>query len=102
MAVKHNQLGLIYRNAGDLERALHHYREAIRYHEQQGNAYGAATTRYNVALALAGVGRLEDARDYALAGLRDFQTYGQGAADMVQRTQGLIAAIEEAMQGDGS
>jgi hypothetical protein len=46
--------------------------------------------------------RAADACDYALAALRDFQSYGQGAAADVQQTQELIAMIEEAMQGSGS
>jgi len=97
LAVTHNQLGNIYRDAGDLTRALSHWQETIRYFEAAGNLYNAATARRNVALALAQAGRLADAREYARAALRNFQTYGDRAAAEIQETQELIAAIEEAM-----
>ncbi|HEY3227670.1 MAG TPA: CHAT domain-containing protein, partial [Roseiflexaceae bacterium] len=80
LAVDHSMLGVIYRNAGDLDRALSHYREAIRYNEAATNLYGAARTRRNVAGALANAGRLADARLYAQAALRNFATYGDRAA----------------------
>ncbi len=94
LATDHNQLGLIYYDAGDLDRALHHYRESIRYEEMQGNLYGAGTTRFNVALALAKASRLADAREYAHAALRNFETYGEGAAEEIQKTRRLIEKIE--------
>jgi tetratricopeptide (TPR) repeat protein len=97
LAVTHNQLGNIYDDAGDLDRALLHYREAIRYEEMQGNLYGAALTRSNVAIAFATAGRLADAREYAYAALRNYQTYGDRAAEEIQKTQKLIAKIEQAM-----
>ncbi len=96
LAVTHHQLGNVYDDAGDLDRALPHYRESIRYDEMQGNLYGAAQTRSNVAIALAQAGRLADAREYAHAALRNYQTYGDRAAD-IQQTQGLIADIERRM-----
>ena len=40
LAVTHNQLGLIYKEADDLDRALSHYRESIRYKEGASNFYG--------------------------------------------------------------
>ncbi|HKZ84207.1 MAG TPA: tetratricopeptide repeat protein, partial [Anaerolineae bacterium] len=99
LAVVRHQLGTIYDDAGDLDRALTHYREAIRYEELQGNLYGAAQTRGNVAIALAQVGRLADAREYAYAALRNYETYGGGAADKIQETRGLIEEIERQMKG---
>ncbi len=93
LAVTHNQLGNIYRNAGDLDRALSHYRESIRYKEAAGNIYAAANTRFNVALALRDAGRLADAREYAHAALRNYQTYGDRAAAEIQETQRLIDAL---------
>ena len=94
LAVAHNQLGEIYRNAGDIDRALPHYRESIRLTEASGNVYGAAQTRFNVALALAQSGRVADAREYARAALRNFETYGAGAAQEIQRTQQLLARLD--------
>jgi tetratricopeptide (TPR) repeat protein len=93
LALIHRQLGNIYIGAGDLALALHHWRESIRLEEVQGNLYGAAQTRFNVAHALARAGRLPDARQYADAALRDFQTYGANAADDVRKTLTLISII---------
>jgi tetratricopeptide (TPR) repeat protein len=98
LAVTHNALGAIYGDAGNLDRALPHYRESIRYEEMQGNLYGAAQTRFNVAIALADAGRLAEARLYAQAALRNYvENYGDGAAAETQRTHGLIEEIERAM-----
>jgi tetratricopeptide (TPR) repeat protein len=96
LAAIQNQMGVIYRAAGDLARALHHYRESIRLEEAQGNRYGAAQSRFNVAITLMRAGRFADARQYAEAALRDFQTYGSGAADMVDTTLDLISRIAKA------
>jgi tetratricopeptide (TPR) repeat protein len=98
LAVTHNQLGAIYYDAGDLDRALSHYRDSIRYKEVAGNLYGAALTRYNVALALIRSGRFADALDYANAALHNYETYGEDAAENIQETQELIAHIEQKMQ----
>jgi tetratricopeptide (TPR) repeat protein len=95
LAVAHNQLGIIYNDAGQTARALEHYQQSINYKERAGNIYAAGTTRYNVALMLAQQGRLADARAYAQAALRNFQVYGNRAADMIENTQRLLAAINQ-------
>jgi tetratricopeptide (TPR) repeat protein len=95
LAVTHNQLGNIYDDAGDLERALLYYSESIRYRESAKDVYGAAQTRVNVAVALANSGRFTDALAYAQEALRNYQTFGDRAADKIQKTQGLIAIIEQ-------
>ncbi len=94
LAVAHNALGAIYGDAGDVDRALPHYRHAIRYREQQGNVYEASGTRFNVALALLQSGRPGDALEYARAALRGYESYGESAAEMIQRTRQLIGEIE--------
>jgi tetratricopeptide (TPR) repeat protein len=99
LAVAHNALGAIYKNAGDFDRALPHYRECIRLAEGSGNLYQAGATRFNVALALMQSGRLTDAREYARAALRNFKPYGPGAAAETQQTQQLLARIEQARAG---
>jgi tetratricopeptide (TPR) repeat protein len=96
LAVIHNQLGAIYGDASQLDRALHHYRESIRHKESAGNLYCAALTRYNVALVLLNAGRFADARDYARAALRNYQTYGASAQQDIQDTLDLIALIDKA------
>ncbi len=52
LAAAHHQLGNIYYEVGDLEQALYHFSEAIRYMEMAGNIYEAGKTRRNVAIAL--------------------------------------------------
>ena len=91
LAVSHNQLGEIYRSAGDTDRALPHLRQAILYREKQGNVYEASTARFNAALALAGAGHLRDALEYARTALQGYTSYGDSATQMVQRTRQLIA-----------
>ena len=95
LASIHNQIGNIYSDARHLDRALPHYQHAIRYRERQGDRYGAAQTRFNVAIALANGGRLHDARLYAAAALQDFGTYGDRASDIIQETQQLLAQIDK-------
>lgn len=101
LAVTHNQLGLIYKNKGDLYRALPHYQEAIRLKEQVGNVYGTALTRCNMSVALWQAGRLGDALLYAQAALRNFQPYGASAQADIDKTQRLIAAIQKDMAAGG-
>jgi len=98
LAISHQHLGAIYSETGHFDRALPHYREAIRCFEAAGNLYNAAAVRWNVALALLQAGCLADAREYAYAALRNYQTYGDRAADKIEKTQGLIAEIEGAME----
>ena len=50
LAPIHNELGNIYGDGGDLDRAPHHCRESIRLNEARGDPYGAATTRRNLAI----------------------------------------------------
>jgi tetratricopeptide (TPR) repeat protein len=96
LAAMHHQLGNIYDAAGDLDEAMAHYRQSISYSESAGDLYGAAQTQRNVALALVQRGRFPDAKEYALAALRNYQTYGEGAKDDVLKTLELIAWIDKA------
>jgi hypothetical protein len=86
LATTHNRLGQIYIAVSDLDRALTHNRESIRYLEMSGDLYGAGKSRGLVALALLQANRLAEAREYARAALRNFSTYGAGAAADVQET----------------
>jgi len=97
LAVAHHQLGNTYHDTGDIDRALSHWRESIRLEENQGNLYGAAQTRYNVAVTLAQSGRLRDAREYARAALRNFETYDKAAREWIDKTKQLIAEIDQAI-----
>jgi tetratricopeptide (TPR) repeat protein len=99
LALSHQHIAAIYAQTGHFDQALPHSREAIRYFDAADSLYEAANTRRNVALALADAGRFQDALDYAQAALRGFSTFGDRAADMIQRTQQLIAQIEQARRG---
>ncbi len=102
LAATHSQLGTIYAEVHDTDRALPHFRESIRLQETQADLYGAGTSRGNVALLLARSGRLEDAREYAVAALRNYETYGEGAAQKIQKTQELIGQIDQAIAKGGA
>jgi tetratricopeptide (TPR) repeat protein len=92
----HNNLGAIYRRAGDIDRALQHYQHSIRYQEQAGNIFGAGQTRRNVGIALLQAERFDDARAYAEAAVANFQTFGDRAAAEIQNAEGLLAYINQA------
>ena len=98
LALTHNAFGVIYMYAGDLDRALFHCREAIRYCEHAENFYEAGRCRYYVAVTLMQAGRLDEAYTYAEAALRNFATFGDRAAEMIQQTQRLLEIIKQAMQ----
>jgi tetratricopeptide (TPR) repeat protein len=96
LAVAHNQLGLIYHDAGQMARALEHWQQAIHYFETANDFYNAGTTRRNVAIMLYLQNRLADARAYAEAALRNFQVYGPRAAADIEKTQRLLQDIKNA------
>ncbi|MGH8898122.1 MAG: tetratricopeptide repeat protein [Egibacteraceae bacterium] len=102
LVVAHNQLGTIYAEAGDLDTALIHYRQAIHYEERGGDRYDAGQTRFNVAIALFCAGRLSDALLYAQAAFRDFKQVGAGATADIDMTQQLITRIQQHLTAAGS
>jgi len=97
LATLQNQLGCVCGDAGELDVALAHYRESIRYCETIGNAHTAARTRFNVACDLHQARRLEDAQAYAQTALANFQEFGDRASAEIQKTQQLIALIQQAI-----
>lgn len=99
LAVGHEALGNVYGDAGDLERAMTHYRQAIRYREAAGDLYSAAQARFSVAVFLARAGRFADALEYAKAALRNYEAFGERAAEEIQKTRELIAKIEQELKG---
>jgi len=102
LAVIHHQIGNIYNAAGDLDRALEHYRKSIGFEESAGNIFGAAQSRYIVASALAQGGRFADAKEYAVAALRNYETYGAGASKEIQNTLELIAQIDKDLKAESA
>jgi tetratricopeptide (TPR) repeat protein len=99
IAVTHNQLGNIYIAGNELDTALRHWQEAIRQSEAAGNRYGAAESRFNVALALTQRRRFSDALKWAQAALRDYRAYGDRAAAGTAKAQQLITDIEQTQAG---
>jgi hypothetical protein len=93
-AMFHNQLGNIYGDASQIDQAIAHHREAIRYFEQAGSLYYAAATRHNVAIYLTVESRLEEALLFARAALCNFERFGPSAAQEVERIQKLVTQIE--------
>jgi tetratricopeptide (TPR) repeat protein len=97
LAAIHNQLGIIYRHAGQIDTALHHYRESTRYMEAMQYRFGAGQSRRNAAIALAGARRFTDARDWAQAALRGYQAC-ENADQEIADTLKLLALIESDLQ----
>jgi tetratricopeptide (TPR) repeat protein len=95
-AVACSQLGSLYGDAGEIEIALRYYRQGIRYLESSGDIYAAAQSRFNVSVDLLKEGRVPDALAFAEAALHNFKTYGDRAADKIEKTQNLIALIRDA------
>lgn len=93
LAEINNHLGGIYGAAGDFDRAVQHFRASLHYEEKRGNLYGAAQTRFNMAITLSRADRRTDALEYAGAALRGFESYGARAAADIEKTRGLIAKI---------
>jgi len=101
LAVLHHQLGKVYARGGDLDEALPHLQESIRYNEAHGDLFDAATARYDVAITLADAGRLGDARKYAEAALKGFERCGPSAANEIQKAREQIQRIDQALQAPG-
>lgn len=101
LAITHELLGFIYRSVSNFDRALPHFREALRYVEIQGDSYNTGGYQFRFAVALMQSGRLMDAREYAHAALRNLETCDERAAVFIQSTRRLIADIERLIQVQG-
>ena len=97
---KHNlQYGHASYSMGDIDRALPHYREAIRYDQLRRNTFGAAKTRFNLAIALRDVGRLGESRRYAVAAFGELQRLdGPISEDLFERARKLVMNIEARLE----
>jgi tetratricopeptide (TPR) repeat protein len=93
--VAHHQLAEAFERFGDLDRALQHYQQSIRFDEQAGDIFSAGQARFNVAVVLFRAHRFEDARAYAEASLSHFQSFGDRASEDVRRCERLLAAIRD-------
>jgi tetratricopeptide (TPR) repeat protein len=95
--IVHNQLGIIYSEARDIDLARHHYQQSIQYADKAGDIFEAGRRRFNAAMTLLRADRLTDARAYAEAALANFRTFSDRAADHIQKTERLIAGINQAI-----
>ena len=95
LRVVHMQMGVIYSSAGEFDRALTEWQAAIRYAELADDRFAAGEIRSNMAMALAQQGRFVDARAYAMAAVRDFETFGQRAIAEIEKANELLATIDQ-------
>ncbi len=94
----HHQLGTIYYFMGQDNLSLAHFRYSIRYAEMEDDIHGAAVTRLFIAGILTKHGRLADAQAYASAGLSNFETFGDRAAEEIQKSREMLGEIERKLQ----
>lgn len=80
-AVVRERLGRIARVLGDCEAALSHDLAARDFLERMGDTSGQARSRYNVALDMQGLGRIEDALVYAIAAESVFASLGEAGQE---------------------
>ncbi len=104
----HNQLGGLYAEFGQMERAREHFEKASEIYEQTGDRYHAGEVRFNMAVMyMVAAGREETparqrdlfgrAEAYARAALRDYQHYeGRAAADEANARR-LLDTIAQAL-----
>ena len=97
---RHNlQYGHASYSMGDIDRAVPHYREAIRYEQLRQNTFGAAKTRFNLSIALRDVGRLGESRKYAVAAFGELQRIdGPVSEDLFERARKLVMNIESRLE----
>ena len=102
----HNQLGCLYDDVGDTERAREHHEKTVQIYEQTGDRYRAGQSRYNIALmyrqaASTNVNSSQQrdsflrAKAYAHAALRDYKHYAGRAAAQEAKAQRLLDDIKE-------
>jgi tetratricopeptide (TPR) repeat protein len=94
----HSQLGNICGDAGQIDTALRHYQESIRYKEAMQDRFGAGQSRENAAIVLARAGRFPDALDWAQYALRDFKACENADQEIVD-TLKLLELIESGLRG---
>jgi len=90
-----NELGNIYKDIRDVEKALYYYQESIRYEEQRGNRYGAGTSCTNIAILLVIAERYQDALKYYQTALDIYQACGDRARMDVMVTVGRIQNLQQ-------
>jgi tetratricopeptide (TPR) repeat protein len=108
LAPLHNELGNLYQEVGQLDRARAHYEQSAQYHEKTGNHFRAGQTRFNMAVMYTQAAEREEqpsqqraillrAKAYAEAALRDYRQYQGHAAAKEVKAQGFLDRINQAL-----
>ena len=104
----HNQLGIIYMEVSQTERAQDHYEQAARCFEQSGQRFQSGQVRHNIATMYLQSARqsqpvdsqlLHRARAYAEAALRDYQSFQGHAENDESDAMQLIQHITQLLEG---
>lgn len=95
LGIVYHHLGGILWGYGRIKEAMDAYREAIWMHEKTHNYLAAGQVRGNIAIILARKGELIDARDYAIASLRDFEVLSDQGGVEGEKIRRLLAKIEQ-------
>ena len=96
----HNQLGIAYKYLiPEQERAFEHFRMAAQYFAASGEVFENAGARLNAAQVLEGLGRFDEAREYAREALALFEPLAR-ARSMAEFTDRLISRLDHQISGD--
>jgi len=99
LAHHHLQFAHVSYSLGDIERAVPHYCDAIRFNQMRGEPLDAARIRFNLAIALRDVGRLGEARKYAAAAFGELRGFhGPVSEGLLDRSRRLVMHIEQKLQ----
>ncbi|HXY34545.1 MAG TPA: CHAT domain-containing protein [Planctomycetaceae bacterium] len=104
----HNQLGILYKDAGQANHAREQFEEAVQCYEKAGDRLSAGKTRENIALMYLQApatgtdsstieANLRRARDYEEAALRDFQHFQGRVAKQETKANRILEQINEAL-----
>mgnify|MGYP002713130173 CR=1 FL=1 len=94
----YGRLGLLYRTLGITETAINYYKEGIRLAEYEGDVVVAGTYRAQIAIALAQVGQLDEAKEYALSSMKYIKSAESTRTDLEDKVTQLLEQIEEKME----
>jgi len=72
----HNMLGVLYRTVGKPEKALDHYKLALKREEESGHLFGIAYIKSNIGIVFSDLGEYDKALDAFASSKRVFQACG--------------------------
>jgi hypothetical protein len=92
-AIVHTRIGLIYRRSGRWSDALAYDTAARALYEAAGDIFGQAASRFNVALDLQSLDRLDDGKVYAAAAAQVFAALGERGRAGAEQARQLLAEL---------